>query len=158
MLSPTPAALQSVLNSCTSVVFSVADLSKVKSAALFQMKCTIFINTFFLDAATIRKMAHQCMDAEVSHDKKPKKELFLHDRKYINYIGQDQDIQHLLNFIGVLFKWALSELSTGKFKDQDFKMNKKTHEYPKELKKLFDAMPIEHHNALVRSIFTQEGQ
>jgi hypothetical protein len=69
--SPVPVALpQSVLNSCTSVVFGVADLSKVKSAALFRMKCTIFINSFFLDTATVGKMARKCMDAEVSHDGK----------------------------------------------------------------------------------------
>ncbi|KAG2128413.1 hypothetical protein BD769DRAFT_1387458 [Suillus cothurnatus] len=55
--SPVPVAL-----------LHVTDLSKVKSAALFRMKCTIFINSFFLDAATVRKMAHKCMDAEVSHD------------------------------------------------------------------------------------------
>jgi len=69
--SPTPVVLpQSALNSCTSVVFGVADLPKVKAAALFRMKCTIFINSFFLDTATVGKMARQCMDAEVSHDGK----------------------------------------------------------------------------------------
>ncbi|KAG2124735.1 hypothetical protein BD769DRAFT_1669217 [Suillus cothurnatus] len=56
-LSPIPVAL-----------LHVADLSKVKSAALFQMKCTIFINSFFLDVATVGKMARKCMDAKVSHD------------------------------------------------------------------------------------------
>jgi hypothetical protein len=86
------------------------------------------------------------------------RQLFLHDRKYINYVGQDRNIQHVLNFIGVLFNWVLSELSTGEFKDRDFKMNEKTHEYSEELKKLFNAMPKEHRDALVKSIFTQGGE
>ncbi|KAG1850668.1 hypothetical protein F4604DRAFT_1934344 [Suillus subluteus] len=246
-LSPAPASLQSVSNSLTLAIFGPADLSKVKSAALFHMKCTIFINSFFLDAAMVGKMAKLCMDADVLHDndlitwsktsdgksevsklckalgtikkniqflshsvvlwgyalhyllmEKPWKEvkefvcglikgnrflygiinvqgmkvevvfgnvtiqyfvrqLLFHDRKYINYLGQDQDIQYLLNFVGISFKWVLSELSSGVFKDQDFKMDNKTHQYSEELKMLFNAMPIEHCKALVKSIFTQGG-
>jgi len=87
--SPIPVALpQSVLNSWTSVVFGVADLSKVKSAALFQMKCTIFINSFFLDVATVGKMARKCMDAKVSHDGKLLK-LTIRDCHWLSWCVDD---------------------------------------------------------------------
>ncbi|KAG2335867.1 hypothetical protein BDR05DRAFT_953763 [Suillus weaverae] len=62
-------------------------------------------------------------------------------KKYINYIGQDWNIQHLLNFVGILFNWVFSEILSGMFKEQDLKMNEKTH----------------HCDALVKSIFTQGG-
>ncbi|KAG1726171.1 uncharacterized protein EDB91DRAFT_1086850 [Suillus paluster] len=76
------------------------------------------------------------------------RQLLFHDRKYVDYIGQDRNIQHLLNFVGVAFNWVLDELSTGVFKIQDLKMNEKTLNYSEELEKLFNTMPIEHRNAL----------
>ncbi|KAG0707974.1 hypothetical protein DFH29DRAFT_871230 [Suillus ampliporus] len=39
-------------------------------------------------------------------------QLLFHDRKYEAYIGQDQNIQHLLNFVSMAFNWVLDELLT----------------------------------------------
>ncbi|KAG1890770.1 hypothetical protein F4604DRAFT_1913560 [Suillus subluteus] len=64
-LSPAP---QLVSTSFIPVIFGITDISKVKSAALLQMKCKVFTNSFFEDVDTVKNMAQQSMDAVISHD------------------------------------------------------------------------------------------
>ncbi|KAG2046934.1 hypothetical protein BDR06DRAFT_977133 [Suillus hirtellus] len=86
------------------------------------------------------------------------RQLLFHDRKYINYIGEDQNIKHLFIYVGVLFKWVFSELSGGIFKDRDFTMDDKMKEFKTELTALFNAIPAKDRGALLKNIFTQGGE
>ncbi|KAG1873209.1 hypothetical protein F4604DRAFT_1681250 [Suillus subluteus] len=50
------------------IVFGLADLNKVKVAALFQMKCSIFSTSFLPnDDLVIKTMATNCLNAQVCH-------------------------------------------------------------------------------------------
>lgn len=86
------------------------------------------------------------------------RQLLFHDRKYINYIGEDRNIKHLFIYVGVLFKWVFSELSGGVFKDRNFTMDDKMKEFKTELTALFNAIPAKDRGALLKSIFTQGGK
>ncbi|KAG2336115.1 hypothetical protein BDR05DRAFT_953583 [Suillus weaverae] len=49
-------------------------------------------------------------------------QLLCYDRRYRQFISENQNVQPLYTFTSVLFKWALSELATGAFKEIDFKI------------------------------------
>jgi hypothetical protein len=69
-LAPAPAAPAPV--PAQVVVFGLAGLSKVKAAALFQMKHSIFSTSFLLkDDLVTKTMATNCLNAQVCHSGKP---------------------------------------------------------------------------------------
>jgi hypothetical protein len=87
------------------------------------------------------------------------RQLLHHDRKYINYIDDEQNIRHLLIFVSVVFRWVFSELSNGVFKDQDFTMNASMKAFKEDITTQYDEMPVPQRDALLRSIFTtQKGE
>ncbi|KAG1885373.1 hypothetical protein F4604DRAFT_1918063 [Suillus subluteus] len=243
---PAPAVPARAAPSVSLITFGMADLNKVKAAALFQVKCGIFNSSFLPeDDSIIKQMATDCLNAQVCHsvelsawakttpgeeevtklcsalvtfrksmqgltrsavlwcydihqlldtekkvaikgfiDKLLQNEAFLrgvikasnfvnrqdvevpfwiigmryhirqllcHDRRYKQFIGNNRNIQPLYTFTGVLFKWALSEMSSGTFKDLDFKIADAIEDH-KHMVKLFETLTKEQIDALTAGV------
>lgn len=80
------------------------------------------------------------------------RQLLFHDRQYKLFIGNKRNIQPLYTYTSVLFKWALSELSSGAFKELDFKIAEAIKDHD-AMVKLFKTLMKEQIDALTASIF-----
>ncbi|KAG2124320.1 hypothetical protein BD769DRAFT_1388856 [Suillus cothurnatus] len=226
------------------VGFGLADLSKVKAAALFQMKRSVFSTSFLpKDDSVTKTMATNCLNAQVCHsaelaawattkagqdeitkmcntlimirknmqfltrsavlwgyglhqlldteEKEAIKEfvdnllkndaflrgvikvngkdvdipfgnlamwyylrqLLFHDRQYRHFIGNERNLQPLYTYTSVLFKWVLTELSSGAFKDLDFKIIDAIMDHD-NMVKLFKTLTTKQRDALTASVFS----
>ncbi|KAG1843400.1 hypothetical protein C8R48DRAFT_780701 [Suillus tomentosus] len=80
------------------------------------------------------------------------RQLLFHDRQYKQFIGEKQNLQPLFTYTSVLFKWALTEMSTGVFQDIDFKLNEATTEHT-AMENLFKTLTHEQIVALTASVY-----
>ncbi|KAG1849400.1 hypothetical protein F4604DRAFT_1934899 [Suillus subluteus] len=160
---PAPAVPTRAAPSVSLITFGMADLNKVKAAALFQVKCGIFDSSFLPeDDSIIKQMATDCLNAQVNGQdvevpfgiigmRYHIRQLLCHDRRYKQFIGNNRNIQPLYTFTGVLFKWALSEMSSGTFKDLDFKIADAIEDH-KHMVKLFETLTKEQIDALTAGV------
>jgi hypothetical protein len=80
-------------------------------------------------------------------------QLLFHDRQYRHFIGNEQNLQLLYTYTSVLFKWALTELSSGAFKDLDFKIVNAIMDHD-NMVKLFKTLTTKQCDALTASVFS----
>jgi Domain of unknown function (DUF6532) len=80
------------------------------------------------------------------------RQLLFHDRQYKQFIETKRNIQPLYTYTSVLFKWALAEMSSGEFRELDFKIAEATKDHD-AMVKLFKTLTKEQLDALTASIF-----
>jgi hypothetical protein len=81
------------------------------------------------------------------------RQLLFHDRQYRHFIGNERNLQPLYTYTSVLFKWALTELSSGAFKDLDFKIIDAITDHD-NMVKLFKTLTTKQRDALTASVFS----
>ncbi|KAG1791265.1 uncharacterized protein HD556DRAFT_1445533 [Suillus plorans] len=80
------------------------------------------------------------------------RQLLFHDKQYRKFIGIERNLKPLYTYTSVLFKWALTEMSSGAFKDTDFKIIDATAEHD-DMVTLFETLTKEQIDALTTSVF-----
>ncbi|KAG1837131.1 hypothetical protein C8R48DRAFT_680390 [Suillus tomentosus] len=63
--------------------------------------------------------AHQAIQYHI-------RQLLFHDKQYRQFIGIERNLKPLYTYTSVLFKWALTEMSSGKFKDMEDTMRQRS--------------------------------
>ncbi|KAG1739752.1 hypothetical protein EDB19DRAFT_1908769 [Suillus lakei] len=76
------------------------------------------------------------------------RQLLFHNRQYKQFIDMKQNLQPLFTYTSVLFKWALTEMSSGVFKDLDVKLTEATMEHT-----VMETLLEEQHCALTASVY-----
>ncbi|KAG1893122.1 uncharacterized protein F5891DRAFT_986188 [Suillus fuscotomentosus] len=78
-------------------------------------------------------------------------QLLYHDRQYKHFIENKRNIQPLYTYTSVLFKWALTEMSSGVFRELDFKIAEAIKDHD-TMVKLFKTLTREQLDALTANI------
>lgn len=79
------------------------------------------------------------------------RQLLYHDRQYKHFIENKRNIQPLYTYTSVLFKWALTEMSSGVFRELDFKIAEAIKDHD-TMVKLFKTLTREQLDALTANI------